>query len=177
MSKQHRNIYRIARDDANMTRELAAEALNLSVKSIQAFEDGETPCCAYVLEMARIYDAPDLPLRHLTQVCPVGAACLPAIVDRDAPLSVFHLQKEIRDVQDLQRDVEAAVCEGTITKMTKFRKELWDLVSASLTLLNCHSHEKKEAAPVLSHRGRQMKPDITSVSMRRPFVKAGGTPV
>ena len=173
MSKSHRNIYRIARNDAGMTREQAAEALNLSVKSIQAFEDGDTSCCAYVLEMARVYDAPDLPLLHLTQVCHIGKAELPAVEKRDAPISVIRLQTEMRHVGALHDEMEEAACNGTVTRLIKLRQEVQHLVAASLTFLSCHIHErKKEAAPVLEHRGRKEKPDIASVSMARPFVKA-----
>ena len=137
MCKQHQNIYRIARESAGMTREQAAEKLNLSVKSIQAFEDGETRCCAYVLDMASVYDAPELPIQHLSKACQVGTVCLPEIEERDAPLSVMNLKKEMRDVEDLEREMVEATCNGTVTNVTKIRNRITSLVAAGLSFLHC----------------------------------------
>lgn len=143
MSKTCQNIYRSARESAGLTREQAAAALNLSVKSIQSFEDGMTSCCAHILNMAQVYDAPDLPIQHLTKICSVGAVCLPQIVERDAPMSVINLNKEMRDVQKLGPVMEEATINGTVTRTERFRKEVMDLVAAGLSFLSCHTHKKR----------------------------------
>lgn len=137
MCKQHQNIYRFARENAGLTREQAAEALNLSVKSIQAFEDGITGCCAYVMSMSKAYDAPELPIQHLTHACQIGLYCLPEIENRDAPLAVIHINREIRGVQEMAAEIEIATCEGTVTRLSNIRKKVSGLVAAGLSFLHC----------------------------------------
>lgn len=78
MARGGKSIYRLCRDEANMSREAAAELLSISTESLGAYERGETKVpCTLVLRMAEIYRNPAMAYRHLTENCPVGQRVLP----------------------------------------------------------------------------------------------------
>lgn len=67
MPKEGKTIYQTARLVANLTQEKAAELLNVSPKSVGAYERGETiPPDDIVVSMTKTYQTPWLAYMHLT---------------------------------------------------------------------------------------------------------------
>lgn len=74
MARHEGNIYKTARLKASLTQEQAAEELLLSVESISAYETGQrVPNPSIVLDMAAVYNAPELRSQHCAMSCPIGA--------------------------------------------------------------------------------------------------------
>ena len=66
MPEQYTNLYQKARRTARLTQEQAAEALEISVESVKAYEnDLRIPPNCTVAQMVQAYDAPWLALEHL----------------------------------------------------------------------------------------------------------------
>ena len=73
MCKKGKTIYQTARLSTDMTQEKVAEMLHISMKSIGAYERGETiPPDYVVVSMANLYDAEWLGLVHLKTNNDVG---------------------------------------------------------------------------------------------------------
>lgn len=143
MCKEGKTIYHASRLQAEMSRELAAEQLHVSVESIGAYERGETKIpCELVAPMALLYQDPMLAFRHMTICCPVGKEFLPNIVERDGPTAVLSLQKEVGDVTDRGREMINAALDGTISKMEALHKEVRDMIGAAISLLMVGGHKK-----------------------------------
>jgi transcriptional regulator with XRE-family HTH domain len=77
MCKPGKSIYFLSRLQANLSRNEAAEKLNISMETIGAYERGETKIpCSLVPRMAVLYRDELLPYKHISN-CPVGCECLP----------------------------------------------------------------------------------------------------
>lgn len=77
MCKPGKSIYFLSRLQANLSRNEAAEKLNISMETIGAYERGETKIpCSLVPRMAALYRDELLPYKHMEN-CPVGCECLP----------------------------------------------------------------------------------------------------
>jgi DNA-binding XRE family transcriptional regulator len=69
MQRKGRTIYQTARLYADLTQESASEILNISCKSIGAYERGETiPPDEIVIAMVELYNAPWLSYMHLKPI-------------------------------------------------------------------------------------------------------------
>ena len=78
MANGYKSIYRLSRLSANLSREMAAEVLGISVDSIGDYEREETPApCKIVVKMCDLYNDPKLAYMHLIDKCPIGRGFLP----------------------------------------------------------------------------------------------------
>lgn len=78
MHPRRDNLYKAARKAANLSREMAAELLGTSARSLSDYEQGVTKApCDLVLHMAEVYRDRALVYRHMSEVCPVGRQILP----------------------------------------------------------------------------------------------------
>lgn len=150
MWKTGKSIYQDSRKQARLSRELAAERLNLSIESIGAYERGETKIpCDIVCRMAEVYDDDMLAYRHMSECCAIGKVYLPQIEMQDEPMTVVRLLKETDDVSDLRKVMMAALCDGTVHTI-QLCKEVTEQVAAGLAFLFCG---KKRTTGVASTSG------------------------
>lgn len=127
MKKRCRNIYRIARNNADLTQEKAAELLNVSVRSLVDYESGRTiPHEDIVCRMVEVYGAKWLGYEHLRQSSELGKKVLPEINVDDLAKSVLILQKESSDVEDIKNNMVKIACDGVIEKN---EENMWNIVT------------------------------------------------
>ena len=141
MKRYCENIYKSARRNAGMTQEQAAEHLYVSVRSIAEYEAGRTtPPDDVVCRMVEVYQAKHLAYSHLKQSTEVGRRFLPELHILDLPRSVLKLQKEVRDVTDINHYMVDVACDGTVDEREhetwrRVETELSEMVGAGLSVI------------------------------------------
>ena len=91
------NIYSRCRRAAGLTQEMAAELLGCSVRTVAAWELGESlPPDGKVMQMCRVYGAPILAAEHLRESSSLARAMLPEIQARSLAEAVLTLLSAIR---------------------------------------------------------------------------------
>lgn len=115
------NIYRIARENAKITREKASELLDISYKQLSNYENYckaiglGLPPDKMVMSMAVVYQAPRLMISHLMEnneiIQLIFQGC--EAVD-DLALSILLEQKEMEDVRKAIPDMIEALRDGRL---------------------------------------------------------------
>lgn len=141
MKRYCENIYKSARRNAGMTQEQAAEQLYVSVRSIAEYEAGRTtPPDDVVCRMIDVYGDRSLAYMHLKQSTEVGRRYLPDLHILDLPRSVLKLQKEVKDVMDVNSRMIDVACDGVVDTHEQETwqnviKELMEMVAAGLSVV------------------------------------------
>ncbi|GAV21577.1 helix-turn-helix domain-containing protein [Carboxydothermus pertinax] len=141
MKRDCNNIYKIARKNAGLTQEEAAELLHISVRSLADYEAGRTiPPDDIVCNMVQIYNARWLAYSHLKHSTMIGQKYLPDLSLTDLPRSVLKLQKEVRDLENINGELIAIVCDGEIDetekpKWKKIAQEINEMAGAALSVV------------------------------------------
>ena len=92
MPEEYRNIYKIARRNAGITQEAAAEQLGISVESVRAYETGQRiPPNHVVSRMVICYDAQRLAVQHVNLYDELASSIIPVIQPRTLMESVVRL--------------------------------------------------------------------------------------
>lgn len=148
MQKRCENIYKIARKYAGLSREQAAELINVSVRSLADYETGVTvPKDDIVCAMIEAYGTEWLGYQHLKQNSEIGRRYLPEINISDLAKSVLRLQKEVKDLENVSNDIIDIACDGKIdeTEMSRWKfvkKEIDEMAGAALAVLFNAEKEK-----------------------------------
>lgn len=135
------NIYKNARRNAGLTQEQAAEQLYISVRSLAEYEAGRTtPPDDVVCRMVEVYKAKHLAYLHLKNSTEVGRRFLPELHILDLPRSVLKLQKEVKDVTDINHHMVDVACDGMVEEhesetWRSIEKELLEMVGAGLSVV------------------------------------------
>lgn len=143
------NIYKMARKKAGLTQEVASDLLYISTRSIADYEAGKTtPPDDVVCNMVEVYGTPWLAYQHMKSSSELGRKYLPDIDFSDMARAVLRFQKEVDDLDDIDRQMIDIACDGKIdkTEMSQWQrveKEVSDVVSAALTVIFC---EKEKSA-------------------------------
>lgn len=141
MNGRCRSIYQLARNYADFTQVVAAESLNLSVRSLIDYELGKTiPNSDVVADMARLYKARWLGYEHLRISSRLGIEILPAINVEDIAKSVLVLQKESSDVDNIKNWMVDIACDGKVDKQEvnkwdQVAKEVFEMAGAALSVV------------------------------------------
>ena len=140
--KQHcENIYKTARRAAGLTQEQAAEQLYISVRSLAEYEAGRTtPPDDVACRMIDVYGDRSLAYMHLKQSTEVGRRFLPDLHILDLPRSVLKLQKEVKDITDINHQMIDVACDGVVDTHEQETwqnviKELMEMVAAGLSVV------------------------------------------
>jgi len=134
------NVYQVARKSAGLTQDNAAELLHISVRSLGAYENGETiPPDDVVCNMIEVYQARYLGYMHLKQSTEVGRRFLPDLDISDLAKSVLRLQKEVGDLKHINSDMIEIACDGAVEESEKDRwksitKEINEMAGAALAV-------------------------------------------
>lgn len=94
MKSEYMTIYGRYRKAAGLTQERAAELLGVTVRSVAAWERGESvPPDIRVLAMADIYNAPTICIEHLRFNVAIARDVLPPVPYVHLPQAVCHLAR------------------------------------------------------------------------------------
>ncbi len=165
MYRDGKTLYQTCRKKAGITQEMAAEALNVSIESIGAYERGETPVpCDIVVKMASVYDDQSLAIRHMTEVCIIGKQIFNGVRIQDLQTSLLSLQKEMDDVERLRMPIISSVLSGTISTLQGAQQELVELVSAGMSFLismkaSGHDRQKSLRTAITKRKTPSVAPD------------------
>lgn len=135
------NIYKSARKAAGLTQEEAAEKLFISTRSLLEYEAGRTiPPDDVVCRMVEVYGVKYLAYLHLKNSTKVGKRYLPDLHILDLPRSVLKLQKEVKDVTDINPEMIDVACDGVVEEHERetwknIEKELLEMVGAGLSVI------------------------------------------
>ena len=117
MNSHCRNYYKTSREAAGYTQEQAAEGLNISVRSLSAYENGETiPPDATVEGMVRLYQTKLLGWWHLRNTSSLERECLPEIQPPQTNADVYmQIDFSADDVVCLKNMIKGLLADGKIT--------------------------------------------------------------
>lgn len=140
------NIYRHYREAAGLTKEKAAELLDISVSSLSNYERfiygiNKFKCPdEIVVKMGKVYGDMELVWRHLSEYNIAGRAVLPKI--NDVPLSNAFLKLMIEqdDVEELEKELakissDDVVHPGEIPIFNKAVAEIWGMIEAGISFI------------------------------------------
>ena len=106
------NIYKTAREVAGITQERAAAALNLSVRSLAAYETGErVPHDDIVVRMVDLYSFQPLAVQHMRANSELARRIVPEVRQRsmlETAVSVYNLMRRFANQHSVDRLLEIA---------------------------------------------------------------------
>lgn len=137
-----KNIYRIARDNAKMTREEASLLLNISSSMLKIYEQElkedkipTKPCDQIVLKMIEIYGLDyKFGYKHLRYGSDIGEMLIPESIFEEVHLEtkVLKLIKKLKDVIKVKDDLIDIAYDG---KISEGETEAWKKVQGKLKKL------------------------------------------
>ena len=115
-TKENKNIYLRCREEAELTREGAAELMEyISKDRIYRIENGALPDPEEVLTMARCYHSPSLCNYYCTNECQIGQEYVPAVTMKSLSQITLEMLATINTLnRDKERLIEITV-DGAIT--------------------------------------------------------------
>ena len=142
MKSDYMTIYGRYRKAAGLTQERAAELLGVTVRSVAAWERGESvPPDMRVLAMADIYNAPTICIEHLRFNVAIARDVLPPVPYVQLPQAVCQLCAALRKVQEEHAEDQllAIAADGRVDEMeerqfVELTEELDDVIAAALAL-------------------------------------------
>lgn len=147
MNTSCKNVYKLARNIAGLTREVAAEKLHISTRTLAYYECEKDkpntirPGGDIVEEMIRVYETKWLAYMHFKTSTELGRKHLPDIdLHSDVARLVLKLKKEVDDMNRVDRDMISIACDGRIDKHEEDTwksviKEVREVAEASLSLI------------------------------------------
>lgn len=105
MSNEYESLYARYRKAAGLTQERAAELLGVAVRTLAAWERGEsTPPNVRVLSMVDIYSAPTLAIEHLRYSNIIAYDVLPAVRTQPLAQAVCGLMAAVRKLEAIHAE-------------------------------------------------------------------------
>lgn len=145
-----------ARDVAGYTQESASSILNVSPRSISAYECGKASIPEdIVLKMMDVYNAKWIGYMYLTMINKVGESLLPSIEQRALSASILDLQVEMEQVNEIQMELAKVGRDNEITtdEITIFNDCIEKLTAVCGAIFSiAYTPLEKEKSPVLAHR-------------------------
>ncbi len=132
------NIYKSARENADITQEKAAELLDISVESVRAYElDKRFPPENVVLKMVDIYNDKILAYNHMQATLQIASELLPRITITELPQAVLRLLAEVQKLTDEKDRLVEIACDGIIddTERIDFNNILSQLDNLHLAII------------------------------------------
>lgn len=173
MQKNQPNIYQLARTGAGLSREKAAEVLDLSVSSVKAYETGETvPPNETVALMTKRYGATWLPIKHLELSAePLGI--VPEVTVQELPTATLQLVNRMADFADRYRRLMQIAEDGTIDEseqadFASISDELRDIIACALSVMYPGTKKERPEAATSKRSGPQMRTNCKSYYSTNP---------
>lgn len=167
MQKNQPNIYQLARTGAGLSREKAAEVLDLSVSSVKAYETGETvPPNETVVLMTKRYGANWLPIKHLELSAePLGI--VPEVTVQELPTATLQLVNRMADFADRYRRLMQIAEDGTIDEseqadFASISDKLRDIIACALSVMYPDTKKERPEAGTSKRSSPQMRTNCNS---------------
>lgn len=108
-------MLRQAREEAGMSREVASFAIHVGNRTLGSYERGETMVPPdVVLEMAKVYDRPEMTATYCSHMCPIGQKFAHKCERNDLATTVLGVMKELGDVEGVKMDLITVAADGRI---------------------------------------------------------------
>lgn len=134
-TKENKNIYQISRENANLTREAAAEQLEfISSDRIEKIENEKSyPHPDEILAMADCYKNPSLCNYFCSHECCIGQAYVPEVTAKDLSMVTLEMLSTLNTLskeRDLLIDIAAdgEVTEDEISDFLRIKNNLDDML-------------------------------------------------
>lgn len=130
MATRELSEYRKKRNEIGLSREAAAEMMNMSDDKLERIENGkQKPTALDVSLMAKAYSAPELCNYYCHNECEIGEKYVPEISETNLPSITLQLLDTIYKVNDLEKILVNVTADGVIDDY-----EIDDLVKIMNTL-------------------------------------------
>lgn len=166
MQGKQPNIYAMARSDARISQERAAELLNLSVESVKAYEGGRVvPTNQTVAAMMEAYGVNWLGVKHVQETSRTLRVLPEGLSVRELPSATMQLINRVLQFSDNYRTLLEITEDGVIDEQERpafdeLMDELDEILRAAYELKMSAKKERPEAAT--SKRSVSRKSETTS---------------
>ncbi|MCH5256170.1 MAG: helix-turn-helix domain-containing protein [Lachnospiraceae bacterium] len=133
-TKENKNIYQISRENANLTREAAAEQLEfISSDRIEKIENEKSyPHPEEIIAMADCYKNPSLCNYYCSHECSIGREYVPEVAAKDLSMVTLEMLSTLNTLskeKDLMIDIAAdgEVTEDEMSDFLRIRNSLEDM--------------------------------------------------
>ncbi|MCR4673554.1 MAG: helix-turn-helix transcriptional regulator [Lachnospiraceae bacterium] len=140
--KEDKNIYQLAREEADLTRAEASEALEfISENKLANIEYDKTPAQPdEILAMAKAYKKPSLCNYYCSNECPIGQELVPEIKPASLAEIVLEMLSDINSVNKTKERLIEITADGVVdddelADFVRIQKEL-EALSLSVDSLN-----------------------------------------
>lgn len=129
-TKEDKNVYFLARENAGLTREQAAEKTGISESRIEKIEyQSSSPHPDEVLVMARAYSAPSICNYYCSHDCEIGQEYVPEIRPMHLTQAVLEMLSSLDDLDEYKKRLikissDGIIDETEIADLAKIQNEL-----------------------------------------------------
>ena len=115
--KENKNIYQMAREDADLTRAEASEKIGyISESRLEKIESEKTNIQPEdVIAMAKVYDKPELCNHYCAYECAIGYGHVPAVRIKDISNIILELVVSLNTINDDKDRLMEIMVDGEIT--------------------------------------------------------------
>ena len=115
--KEDKSIYQLAREEADMTRAEASEAMDfVSESRIEKYESGRSPVQPEeVLAMARAYKKPGLCNYYCSHECPIGQEYVPEVEVKELAQIVLKTLSSMNSLEKAKDRLIEITADGEIS--------------------------------------------------------------
>ena len=116
--KENKNIYQLSREEADLTRAEASEALEfVSESRIEKIESEKSdPHPEEILAMERAYKKPGLCNYYCSQKCPIGQEYVPAVEMRDLSQIILEMLASLNSLNKEKDRLVEITSDGVISE-------------------------------------------------------------
>lgn len=135
--KNDKNVYRMSREAAKLTREAASEQLFISPDRIEKIEmRGAAPHPDEVLAMASAYKDPVLCNYYCSHECEIGKVCVPEVQAKDVSQITLEMLANLNKMSKVKDRLIEITVDGAIDReeIGEFRQILSMLDQMSMTI-------------------------------------------
>lgn len=135
--KVDKNVYRVSREAAKLTREAASEQLFISPDRIEKIEmRGSAPHPDEVLAMASVYRDPMLCNYYCSHECEIGKVCVPEVQAKDVSQITLEMLANLNKMSKVKDRLIEITVDGEIDhdEVSEFRQILSMLDQMSMTI-------------------------------------------
>ena len=137
-TKENKNIYQISREEANLTREAAAEELEfISADRIEKIESEKSlPHPDEILAMADCYKNPSLCNYYCSHECPIGQEYVPEVKFKELSQITLEMLASLNSLEKEKNRLIEITVDGVISEdeMKDFEKIQDQLAQISLAI-------------------------------------------
>ena len=137
-TKENKNIYQISREEANLTREAAAEELEfISADRIEKIESEKSlPHPNEILAMADCYKNPSLCNYYCSHECPIGQEYVPEVKFKELSQITLEMLASLNSLEKEKNRLIEITVDGVISEdeMKDFEKIQDQLAQISLAI-------------------------------------------